>query len=292
MEKQLNKKRSLLLVVISVLLLTLMTMSVSAITSNFSADNVTVYIPEGAFTNITSGTVTINVTFNKLYAEMNYSNLRTVYIQSAGLTANTTLAIANHTARNLTGSGTEDANVTFDFVSTIVEDGTDYTMIFDIWNGSSGATGFGHVNKSVSIVRVDNTVPTAASSLTPTSDTDGDVTFSSTVTGRETTACTLYFVTSAGPSPGASSYTMTHSGDTCSHALTSVPEQSYIWYVQASDGTNTTNSAQQTTNVDITQGGGYNPVTGVISEEVAGFPIWIILIGIVVVVWLIIGKRK
>ena len=122
--------------------------------------------------------------------------------------------------------------------------------------------------------------------------------FISTVTGSQTTACTLYFV---GTHPGASSYSMTHSGNSCTKTITSIPQLSYVWYVQASDGTNTTNSGQSTIIVnDGKTGGRYLQQQGKLggSLSVAGsqgsnIPTGWIVIGIVVIIVLvIIFKRK
>ncbi len=109
---------------------------------------------------------------------------------------------------------------------------------------------------------MDNAVPTAATSLTPTTDDDGDFTFSGTVTDSETTSCTLQFVGGT-TIPGGDSQAMTYSGDTCSLIVTDVPESIYTWFIRASDETNTTDSSEQQTNIDVDSGGGGTlPVCG------------------------------
>ena len=44
---------------------------------------------------------------------------------------------------------------------------------------------------------------------------------------------------------------MTHSGDTCTLSSFTFAEQTYYWYVTATDGTNTTNSATYRVEVDV-----------------------------------------
>lgn len=86
-------------------------------------------------------------------------------------------------------------------------------------------------------ILVDNYVPNAPSSLSPgasTVDTDGSVTFSVTVLDTTTTGCSLYL--------GPVGYGMTNTAGKCTHTLTNIPEQSYDWYVQATDGTNISGS--------------------------------------------------
>jgi len=131
------------------------------------------------------------------------------------------------------------------FNSLTFEDSNDYTVTAVCRNTTSVST----TSTSTGVI-IDNTIPQAPSSLTPatdTKDTDGSVAFSATVTGRNTTSCTMYF---SGTNPGATSYAMTHSGNTCSKTLT-LPEQIYDWYIIASDGTNTTTSSTARVQTDI-----------------------------------------
>lgn len=236
-------KRANLLLAIT--LVCLMSFSVMAQTNPMTADNVTVWLPHILNHGFASGgNVRVNLSYVVAeYGNQNWSSAN-IYIQSAGLTANSTLIKLNASEN----SNNYTDNITASFKSTGLEDGTDYTLTLNLFNGST------YLNKSYTLLRVDNTVPTTPSSLVPVSDTDNDLTFSSTVGGTSTTACTLYFLD--GPNPGSSSYTMTHSSDNCSYTLTNVPEQTYNWYVQASDGTNTTNSAKQTTSIDVKTGSG------------------------------------
>lgn len=136
--------------------------------------------------------------------------------------------------KNTTGGATSAYNATA-FVSTIIEDSTDY-----VFNATCTNTTNVKDSGTVTGITVDNTVPVAPTSLSPTSDTDGSISFSATVTGARTTGCTLIF---PDINPGSPTYTMTHSGGTCTYSLSGVAEQTYQYVVRASDGTNTTDSS-------------------------------------------------
>ena len=70
----------------------------------------------------------------------------------------------------------------------------------------------------------------------------------STVTGREVTACTLFF---DGQNPGTSSYAMTHSSNVCSYTFTTdIAETSFRYYIRASDGNDARDSAISEFKVD------------------------------------------
>ena len=188
---------------------------------------------------ITSGSVTgtqvLNITNSTIFKAFNNC---TVYAKSS--------STANSSWTNL-GTFINDSlsfvNGTFD--STILEDSNDYSFNATCRNKSNDMA-YGVITG----VKVDNTIPQGASSLSPatnTVDTDGSVIFSGTVTGRNTTGCTLYF---SGGNPGSPSYTMTYSGSDCTYTMTAIPEKIYNWYITASDGTNTTDSSTVTLNID------------------------------------------
>ncbi len=225
MEK-LNKNNVLVLGIVFALLF-----CVSLVSATISLD-----LPSASST--ISGIVVLNVTNSTGFDEMVNC---TIYAGSS-LTSNTTWTeigfFVNDTLDNVNG--------TFD--SSILEDATDYVLNASCTNSSASIQ-----EDTNTLINIDNTVPIAPSSLSPadgTSDDDGDLTLSATVVGENTTSCTVFF-TSRIPGSGGSSQTMTHTGDTCSLTLTSVPEETYEWYVRASDGTNTTDSASQRFLVDI-----------------------------------------
>lgn len=135
-------------------------------------------------------------------------------------------------------------NTTFD--STVLEDSNDYQFYVTCMNDTTSA------NSSTNTgITVDNTVPDTPTSLSPsdkTVDSDGTVTFSATVTDSKTTGCTLHL--------GVNSYAMTYSGSSCTYTISNLPEREYRWYITASDGTNSTNSATYTLIVDIQKAAG------------------------------------
>ena len=100
---------------------------------------------------------------------------------------------------------------------------------------------------------LDRSKPTAPSNIHPTSTTSNTNEFGGTVIGENTTACTLYF--SSTLNPGASSYTMSHSGDECKLTLSDLSTGDYTFYIQASDGSNTSGSSSSVT-LSVPQAGG------------------------------------
>lgn len=217
-------KNKINLVLVLAILSVLSIVSVNAVTLISPANSATV-----------SGTYILNATNTSLPYMVNC----TFYAKSS-LTANSSWTSLG-TFTNLTDN---PLRINGTFASTGLEDANNYFFNATCRNISNSVSSAA----STETIIVDNTVPTAPSSLTPTSDTDGTVSFSATVTGRETTSCVLYF---SGTNPGNPSYTMTHSGATCTYDSLSMPEQSYQYYVRASDETNTTNSATTTLNVDV-----------------------------------------
>ncbi len=278
---EINKK------LLSLTLAFMLVFVLSGFVSGLETENVTVSIPGVSGT--LSGTAIFNCTIVAGYEDENWTRIRT-YFQSSSLTANTTETSASAWVTN----DTDDLNLNGTIDTTIVEDGNDYIFKCQVWNGTD------YVNKSRTGITIDNTIPQSATSLTPTSDDDGSFTFSGAVVGVNTTSCTLYF---DGINPGSSSYAMTHTGDTCTYAITSIPEQTYKWYIRASDETNTTDSSTQTTNVNIDTPSNYLfqgqkdiQVDGDTLSIASGFSnipiaVWIVVILVVIVVIFNIQKR-
>lgn len=196
-----------------------------------------------------AGTIILNATG---IVEMNNC---TFYVKSSGLTANTTwITIAtflNDTASQNYVNGT---------VNTAgLEDGTDY-----IFNATCKNTSLTQ-NAVTSAKNIDNTVPTAPSSLTPTDKTlitsATTPTFSSTVVNKQTTSCT-YVIGRGGTALESSDTTAgtgTYSDSTCSFTKAFSSEKDngmWYWYTVASDGTNTTESVRSTYQVAIQAAGG------------------------------------
>jgi len=199
-----------------------------------------------------------------------------------------------------------EAKTTFD--SSIIEDSDDYVFNVtcyndtDTWNDDTN-TG----------ITVDNTVPQTPTSLSPSSDSfdnDGSVTFTATITDENTTTCTLYFVDGG---PGSSSYTMTQTPgtSTCTKTLTNMPDQTYKWYVKASDGTNTSSaSSTNILNVDVKTSASKTAilkelekqgkikivskenVSNLVNQKIIGVPLWIIVLVVIIVIVVAINKKS
>ena len=225
--------------------LVLAILSILSIVSVSAATTITVISPADGGT-IASAIYKFNSTITGYGWVPAGTLLNITYYAKSSLTANSSWSlIGTNNTVNLTTLG---KNATVTTLSTVgLEDANNY-VINVTYKNATGGNILGE-DTSTSVI-VDNTKPTAPSALTPTSDTDGTVDFSSTVVGRETTSCILYFT---GSNPGLSSYAMVHTigTNTCTYSSLSMPEQTYNWYVTASDETNTTNSATQTTNVDV-----------------------------------------
>ena len=194
--------------------------------------------------------VLLNITISNggaLYSDLvNVS----VYAQST-LTANSTWALIQ-TNLSLNISTENETSVSFN--SSILEDANNYIFNVTISNNTGGQVLAGDGDNTG--ITVDNTNPAAASALSPGDkavDDDGSVTFSGTVTGTDTTSCTLEFV---GTLPtGGNSQAMTHTGNTCSLTL-STSSQTYTWFIRASDETNTTDNTAIQVTVDVTTSSG------------------------------------
>jgi hypothetical protein len=224
-----------LLIAILAVFLSMNVVSAADAVATFRTPAASATIGENATLNITIANVPLMGNFTcRVYA-------------SSTLTGNSSWTLLAELNNNTLGVGT-NVGVNGTFNSIILEDANNYIFNASCFNNSHWWT----QDTNTGVV-VDNTVPVAATGLTPTTDTDGVVSFSSTVTGSRTTSCTLRF---PGINPGSSSYTMTHSGSTCTYTSLTMPEQTYTYYVRASDESNTTDSAVQTLNVDVKTGGG------------------------------------
>lgn len=186
------------------------------------------------------------------------------------------------------------------FSSGILEDSNDYTFNASCYNNSGYFYGVTRAS-----ITVDNSIPDTPT-LTPatgTRDTDGSVTFTGAVNGSETTGCILYF---DGTNPGSSSYTMSHSGNSCTYTISAVPEQSYKGYVTASDGTNTSTSSTNTVISDLNTGGAKGGALWYLDQQSGGqtlsvastetetnkTAIIIVIILVIIAVAVVINKRR
>jgi hypothetical protein len=176
-----------------------------------------------------SGTDTIGVTVS----DGNISNL-TLYGYAADTNQTTASAIATSTANCWLNS--TNASCNFSFSSNSLEDSSNWVFYVTGKNKSSPTD---TVNTaSATSVKVDNGAPTAPTSLSPadgTTDTDGSVTFTASVSSRNTTQGYIEF---KDHNPGATIYTQTgyESGGAISIPLTNIPDGVYYWRYVATDG--------------------------------------------------------
>lgn len=202
-----------------------------------------------------NGNVTVNISIPSSFRDQNWSSVN-VYVYSTGSTANTSVYLINDSSvKGFTQNYSDNISVVIN--SAPIQDGNDYTVIFNLWNSTK------HLNITQTGYIVDNGEPTAPTSLLPLSDTDGTVNFSATTTDSTTTGCYMNFTNY---NPGKNSYNATYQTTSCSLQLTSVPDLSYLWFVTASDGSNATISSVQTTNVDIKTGSTKGSATYIVGQ--------------------------
>lgn len=214
----------------------------------FASATITIVSPANGGT-LTGTTAVLNVT-NVTNTFDSMTNC-TFYLKSAS--TNATVWTRVGLAINDTGIG-NSINITFD--SARFEDSNDYILNASCLNSSIDRQ---EALTTASLI-LQSTTPTAPATLSPTSDDDGIVNFSAIIVDRETTNVYLNF--SEG-NPGLSVYTMSCTDTSCSYQLTGVPEQTYKWFVTATDGTDSSRTSQ-TTDIDITTSAG--KVTQLISS--------------------------
>lgn len=239
-----------------------------------------------------SGTAILNATNVSLPDMVNC----TFYAKSAS-TANSSWTslgtFTNATANPLNINGT--------FSSSILEDSTDYQFNATCRNSTNSLTS----NVGTATVTIDNTIPQAPSSLSPSDKTvkttSGAQTFSSTVTDANTTSCTYHIARNhASAGNDYITGTATYSGSTCSFSKTfSTTADNGVWTYgfTASDGTNSTSSSENELQVNLPgSGGGYLPGTpsGQVGEkEKQGFLVIVLVVVVlgIILLWLIFKKK-
>ena len=276
-------KKNLTLICLALFSLFLFSMiSVSALES----DNITIVTP-GASGVMTGDSAVFNCSLVAGYEDENWTTAY-VYLQSAGLTANTTETLMA-TVENTT---VYDLNGTLD--STTIEDGNDYIFKCSLFNGTD------YVNATRTGITIDNGVPTAPT-LSPASydsvTSSGTQTFTGTVTDPETTSCT-YTIYRGGSTADGEAGSGSYSGSSCTFTKafsTTADNGDWLWTITASDGTNTTSTSAHLTVSLPGQGSGANlPITG---DESSGSHAggWIIGIIIVLVIlgaiWFFTSKK-
>ena len=169
---------------------------------------------------------------------------------SSASTANSSsfeiLAFTNETKATNMPIGSMNVSINGTLGAFILEPSDNYVLTAWMENvtGSSGAIACNATRTEITIDRGD--VPSAPTSTTPTASSDNttsqNIVFNANVNGANTTGCTLRFIGTSS-NPGQSVYAMTHSGSTCTLTINNVARSSYTYFMRASDGTNTSDSA-------------------------------------------------
>lgn len=281
-----NKKLTFIcLAVFSLFLFSLI--SVSALESA----NITVVTPIASGT-LSGASAVFNCSIVAGYEGQNYTTAK-IYLQSAGLTANSTetlmATVSNTTAYDFNGT----------LASTTLEDGSDYTFKCSLFNGTS------YVNATRTGITIDNGVPTAPT-ISPanyyTITTAGTQTITGTVVDSKTTACT-YTIYRGGSTADGSSGTGSYSGSSCTFtkAFSTSADNGDWWItITASDGKNTTASSVSHLTVNLVgAGSGSLLPLDVSGDGTAGESsnAWKWVIGIIVVILIIVaifyfGRKK
>lgn len=218
--------------------------------------------------------------------------------KSDGLTANTTFTNVSQASNE--SSSASFINGTFD--SNVFEDTDDQRFYANCTN----STGDREVSSNNTNIVVDNTVPQTPTSLNPSdgsTNSSSTINFTATVSGPNTTSCTLTFTDTG---PGQSSYSMTHTGDLCYKEISSISDYTYDWEVTASDETNTSKSS--TNNLQIsseTAPSNFDPNQKDVSTTEDGeetkdggvnIPVWVWIVGAIVLTAIVLAggsqKRK
>ncbi len=255
-----------------------------------AAPTVTINTPAADSTGL-SGTNTFNVTINGIdVPTLNHVNL-SIYAKSL-LTANSSWGLlTQNNSLNMTAvaESTTSTNFTLSIATLLgLEDANDYIFNATLFNASDGVVLAGDTNTGIEI---DQSVPTTPSALSISGEqTTQTPTFSATVVGTNTTSCTLQF---PDKNPGQTSYAMTHTSDSCSYTFTAdIAEQTYEYFIRASDETNTTDSSRQTFSIAVNGGkGSASPevIEDFEGKETKNNTIFYLLIGVIIfigIIWL------
>lgn len=205
-----------------------------------------------------TGSVTLNLTYAGAGGILANVTNATLYGRATNTGNSSYVVLATNTSCNFNSTEEEGCNMIFD--TSGVEDSTSWSFYVIAHNITAQIDTI--TSATVSTVIVDNTVPDTPSSLSPsTTQTSRDITFSGTVGGRNTTGCTLTFKDT---NPGSTTYSMTHSSNTCTVDLTNIADTIYSYKIVATDGTNSTNSAYQEITVASSSGTGGSAAVAVV----------------------------
>ncbi len=201
---------------------------------------------------VTSGIIALNFTITTGVTDGQNMTNCSLWGKSNALTANTTYIIINGTdgLAWISNDTEADTNFTLTFDTSMFEDANDYKFKA-ICNNDTTTHLVNISSAEITGVTIDNTVPTAPTSLSPATDsvsTTGTVNFScTTVDVASTTSCTIKI--------GADTYTGAYTEPSCSYQLTAMPTETYDWYCTASDESNTTRSDPNRANIKLPSSG-------------------------------------
>ena len=237
------KLSKVLLFPVALIMLIVLALNSYAFDCNVSSSPTT--LNRGTLINISvSGGSAVPTDITNFYAE--------IYGSSAS-TANSTLVLLANLSNETNPTGVNWTLPT-DATSFVLEDNNDYVIRAIVWNGTVNTQVNAVVNKTpctnVTSITIDRTSPTIPTAIAPTGTLTNSTTqtISATVNAANTTGCTLTFV---GNNPGGTRYAMTHSGNTCTQAFTNLPQAVFIYTITASDGTNTSLTAEQQFRIDV-----------------------------------------
>lgn len=202
----------------------------------YAGDSATLNTPS-----ITGSGVDLNVTLSITSDAGN--TVSCAFFGSSPSTANSSTSLISNVTNSSSDTG---AYVNYTLASSdVLEDSNDYTISVTCYNTSDGFSVTGA--SSVTVDRSTPSAPTADDSADSEFDAGDSSTITYTVTGTDTTGCTIFFG-SAGQSPrfyGSNTYAMAHSGNTCTYDVSELNPADGIYdvYVEASDGTDTATSS-------------------------------------------------
>jgi len=278
------------------------------LTMSFASAATTIVTPAA------DSTVCLNANINVSTTDVHAGTLVniTIYAKSASTANSSFVAFKTNNSANMTAQGNSSGNIPVNF--SVFEDSNDYILNVTVKNLSNGYVFGEDTNTGITI---DCTVPQAPSALSPSDNTlktdTTAQTFSVTVTGVNTTGCTLYTSLGGGT---YNSYTMTHSGNTCTYDDSEFSgtnlNGNYYWYVRASDNTNTSDSGTNILQFQLAPTGGNQQVAEqnqqIINNEnqpqqqslvnlftdtkIATIPLWVIILVAVIVIAIVYYNKK
>jgi len=239
----------------------------------------------------TSNQSLYNLTYQAYSADSANSSYVTI---CTSVNVNTTTLASLDSALNCSGFNNTDYTVGDKTVYNIQDDDSYNVRVIIVQGNDSTNTKTATAKTGITF---DYGVPTQPTSVQPATGTvydDGQDTIriNATITGSGTTLCTLTW--SDKTPTGTRTSTMTESGNTCYLSLTNVPDGTYEYTIIASDGTNTSTSAEYSVIFDNREAspGAKAYVTGMVGSEAGGGDVIAVVLLVVIIGYVIINKNK